>query len=127
MNTTHENSPSQPDINDATETTITVRLSVALKESLRQNAEARRLNLSDYVRVKLAGDSLPKRRPSKPRISPIERELLIELNRIGSNLNQAVRKLNAQNNQGFADRQILTDLLSAIQKIELALSSEGCE
>jgi len=48
------------------------------------------------------------------------------LNRIGINLNQAVRKLNSQEypQVNSAERQIFTQLLEMLQKIELALISE---
>jgi len=116
--------PNLPAVDNVPETTMTIRLPVALKESLKGTAESRKLNLSDYVRARLTGDSLPNRRPLKRQVSHIERDVLVELNRIGINLNQAVRKLNTHNDSSFADRQMLTDLLGVIGRIELALTSE---
>lgn len=119
------NSVLPEDKNDV-ETTITIRLPASLKEALKADAESRGINLSDYVRVKLSAQSLPIRRRPRQQVSRVERGLLVELNRIGINLNQAVRKLNSQEypQVNSAERQIFTQLLEMLQKIELALISE---
>ncbi|MBE9182446.1 hypothetical protein IQ268_28255 [Oculatella sp. LEGE 06141] len=114
--------PVLPPANNEADTTLTIRLPASLKVTLKSEAEARGINLSDYVRLKLSGAALPMRRRRQP-IHWLERSVLIELNRIGINLNQSVRKLNSQEHprENTADRQMLTQILEALQNVELAL------
>ena len=121
--------PALPEAKNRGETTITIRLPIALKHSLKAEAEARGLNLSDYLRSKLSGETAPILRRPQPRISSIDRGLLVELSRIGTNLNQAVRRLNSQSQPRVsqADRQLLLRLLETVRKVKTALTSEVSE
>jgi predicted DNA binding CopG/RHH family protein len=118
--------PILPKIEEQADTTITIRLTASLKESLRAEAEARGMNLSDYVRLKLSDQPLSSRRRVRPPLGSIERSLLVELNRIGINLNQAMRKLNSSQTS-HVNHQILVQLLQIIQRIELAITGVGDE
>lgn len=108
------------------EAKLTVRLPVSLKETLKVDAEARGLNLSDYVRLKLSDSVLPLSRRSRPQVGTIERGVIVELNRIGVNLNQMMRRLNSQKTSkaNVTDRQTLTQLLDTLRRVELALITE---
>ncbi|GAQ00197.1 plasmid mobilization protein [Leptolyngbya sp. NIES-2104] len=121
--------PVLPGAKKESETKFTIRLTDSLKESLKAEAEARGINFSDYVRSKLSGETPPIRRRNRRQVSRIDRSLLVELNRIGINLNQAVRRLNsqAQPRVSQADRQLLSQLLEKLQAVELALISEAKE
>ena len=117
--------PVLPGVRNSAETSLTIRLPASLKESLRVEAEARGLNLSDYARSKLFDEIAPIRRRPQRQVSGLDRSLLIELRRIGINLNQAVRKLNSQKQPSVnqADRQLLQTLLDVLQKVKLAFVS----
>ncbi len=118
--------PILPKIEEQADTTITIRLPVSLKESLKAEAEARGMNLSDYVRLKLSDQSLLSRRRAHPPVGSIERSLLVELNRIGINLNQAMRKINSCKTS-HVNHQILVQLLQIIERIESAITGVGDE
>lgn len=117
--------PVLPGAKKENETKLTIRLPDSLKESLKAEAEARGINFSDYVRSKLSGESTPVRRRAQRQVSGIDRSILVELSRIGINLNQAVRKLNSQTQPRInqAERQLLTQLLEKLQAVEFALIS----
>ena len=117
--------PVLPEAKNVAEASLTIRLPASLKESLRVEAQARGLNLSDYARSRLSGETAPIRRKPQRQMSELNRSLLIELNRIGTNLNQAVRKLNSQKQPSVnqADLQLLRTLLNLLQKVELAFAA----
>jgi hypothetical protein len=121
--------PVLPPAPKTTETSLTFRLPVSLKQTLKADAEARGLNLSDYLRLKLASETLPPRYRSRTQISSLDRSILIALNQMGVNLNQIARKLNSQKNSRVngADRQTLALLLDLLQRIEETLMTEPGE
>jgi hypothetical protein len=118
--------PVLPGAKKENETKLTIRLPDSLKESLKAEAKARGVNFSDHIRSKLSGESAPIRRRAQRQMSGIDRSLLVELNRIGINLNQAVRKLNSQTQPRInqADHQLLAQLLEKLQSVEFALILE---
>jgi len=118
--------PVLPGAKKEDETKLTIRLPDSLKKSLKAEAEARGINFSDYIRSKLSSESTPTRRRSRRQVNRVDRSVLVELNRIGINLNQAVRKLNSQTQPRInqADRQLLAQLLEKLQAIEFALMSD---
>lgn len=50
------------------------------------NAESLGISIPDYIRKKISGRQLP-----RTRISPENRQLFVELSRIGNNINQLTR------------------------------------
>lgn len=99
---------------------LTLRLSLPLKEALKAAAAAQGLSLSDYARLKLSDNASPKRRRVRPPVSNVNRRVLIELNRIGVNLNQRLRQLHRQDivDVTQADRQLLQHLLEVLGTIQ---------
>ena len=67
--------------------TLTVRLTDAEKDAITRNAAKARMNLTDYI---VASSLL-----TEIHVAEDTRPLLIELKRIGNNLNQITAKINA--------------------------------
>lgn len=118
--------PVLPPVKRLSETHLDIRLPSSLKAALKAEAKARGMTLSDYVRLKLSDESMPRRRPAQPlRVGKLEQTVLAELNRIGVNLNQTVRRLNRQADSRLnaADRQLLEQLLQTLQAVKRSLVS----
>lgn len=95
---------------------INIRLTFDEQLLIESQSKTYGLSVVEYVRKRALNKQLPKHT-----ISPINRELLIELSRIGNNVNQLAKR----NNQNFLDKYVfnrdlreLKDILNQI-KIEL--------
>lgn len=103
---------------------LSCRVPAEPHKDLKAWCEEQGLSLSDYVRSRLYDQPLPQRQP-KRLMSPLDRGVLIELNRLGNNLNQTVRRLNRQDNPGLndSDRQLLQSLQVQLQDIRTKLAA----
>ena len=85
--------------------TLTVRLTAAGKDAITRNAAKARMNLTDYI---VASSLL-----TEIHVAEDTRPLLIELKRIGNNLNQISMKINAGAFQSYNFQEVI-DLQKAI-------------
>ena len=89
--------------------TLTFRLGPELYARLEMAAELYHMSLSELVRQRLQGIEL---RPRRRAVA--DEELLRQLVRIGSNLNQAVHALHLMRHKGLAPQtEVLTEALQA--------------
>ena len=105
-------------------TMLTCRVPAQPHQALKAWCQSQGIPLSDYVRSRLYDQPLPQRQP-KRFVSPLDRGVLVELNRLGNNLNQTVRRLNRQDNPGLSDsdRQLLQALQTQLQDIRAQLAA----
>ena len=85
--------------------TLTVRLTAAEKDAITRNAVKARMNLTDYI---VASSLL-----TEIHVAEDTRPLLIELKRIGNNLNQISMKINAGAFTSYNFQEVI-DLQKAI-------------
>jgi len=106
---------------------LTCRVPRDQHQALKVWCETQNIKLSDWVRSRLYNTPLPSKiRPqSGPKSSQLDRQVIIELNRIGTNLNQLTRRLNSQPDSSVksVDRQLLQTLLETLNKIQTRLNS----
>ena len=106
---------------------LTCRVPRDQHQALKAWCETENIRLSDWVRSRLYDTPLPpKNRPqSGPRPSQLDRQVIIELNRMGTNLNQLTRRLNSQPDSSVksGDRQLLQTLLETLNQIQTRLNS----
>lgn len=99
--------------------TISIRLTLEQKQELIARCKARGIKVSTWVRWRVFDSPLPH---PKREIPAPNRELALELNRIGGNLNQITR---SRNFGKFAldeqDKQILTALQATLDRTWLEL------
>lgn len=102
---------------------LSCRVPCEKNQALKHWCEAQGGSLSDYVRSRLYNEPLPQPRP-RQEATTLDRQVLIELNRIGSNLNQTVRRLNRQNapRLNLNDRAVLNQLLQTLNAIKEQLA-----
>ncbi len=117
--------PVLPPLMQAETTMLSCRVPTQPHQALKAWCQAQGIPLSDYVRARLYDHPLPQRQP-KRFVTPLDRGLLVELNRLGNNLNQTVRRLNRQDNPGLndSDRQLLQTLQTQLQAIRAQLAAE---
>lgn len=58
------------------------------------NAESCGLSIADYIRKTITRKPLP-----RYKVSPYERKIFVELNRVGNNINQLTKKVHLGNHQ----------------------------
>ena len=89
-------------------TMLSCRVPAQPHQALKAWCQLQGIPLSDYVRSRLYDQPLPQRQP-KRFVSPLDRGVLVELNRLGNNLNQTVRRLHRQDHPRLSDsdRQLL--------------------
>ena len=91
---------------------VSVRLTAAERERLRQLCSASGLPASAVLRQLLSGVTIRQRPPQELH------ELYLEINRIGTNINQIARKANA----GFATKDEMKELKFLMRTIEQKMS-----
>ena len=91
---------------------VSVRLTAAERERLRQICGASGLPASAVLRQLLCGTTIRQRPPQELH------ELYLEINRIGTNINQIARKANA----GFATKDDMKELKFLMRTIEQKMS-----
>ena len=91
---------------------MSVRLTAAERERLRQLCSASGLPASAVLRQLLSGVTIRQRPPRELH------ELYLEINRIGTNINQIARKANA----GFATKDEMKELKFLMRTIEQKMS-----
>ena len=87
---------------------ISVRLTAAEREKLRRLCEVSGLPVSAVLRQLISGATIRQRPPGELH------ELYLEINRIGTNINQIARKANA----GFATKDDMKELKFLMRAIE---------
>jgi len=92
---------------------VPVRFSPDERDRLKGFAEARRLSLSDFIRRVALGRKLPQVVSAE-----INRQVYVELARIGNNLNQMVRAANGGMFK-VADMALLTRLAEVVRQLGL--------
>lgn len=93
--------------------TLTFRLAPELYARLERAAELYHMSLSEVVRQRLQGLEL---RPRRRAVA--DEELLRQLIRVGSNLNQAVHALHLMRHKGLAPQtELLTEALQRTRRI----------
>ncbi len=110
---------------------VTVRLTVAERQELEKRCGS--IQLSTYIRAGLFDYPVP--RPRRP-VPEVNRRLYVELNRIGVNLNQQTKCMNAlppEKLNGTIEDYLgtLSELKQQIQQIKacllMGIESEDCE
>lgn len=91
---------------------VSVRLNAAEREKLRQLCAVSGLPVSAVLRELISGVTIRQRPPGELH------ELYLEINRIGTNINQITRKVNA----GFATKDDMIELKFLMQVIEQKLA-----
>ena len=91
---------------------VSVRLNAAERETLRQLCAASGLPISAVLRQLISGVTIRQRPPKELH------DLYVEINRIGKNINQIVRKANA----GFATKEDIRELKFLMRTIETKMT-----
>ena len=91
---------------------VSVRLNTAEREKLRQLCAVSGLPVSAVLRELISGVTIRQRPPGELH------ELYLEINRIGTNINQITRKVNA----GFATKDDMKELKFLMRVIEQKLA-----
>ena len=105
-------------------TMLSCRVPAPQHQVLKAWCQAQGIPLSDYVRSRLYDQPLPQRQPKRC-ASPLDRGILVELNRLGNNLNQTVRRLNGSDSPSLkdSDRALLQALQAQLQEIRAKLAA----
>lgn len=69
---------------------VNVRMTIQDYCNVSKNAKTVGLSITDYIRKICAGKPLPKKK-----LSPLDRELFVQLSRIGNNINQLTKIYNS--------------------------------
>ncbi|AKA34211.1 plasmid mobilization protein [Flagellimonas lutaonensis] len=95
---------------------IQVNIRMTTNEYLKvsTNAETLGISIADYIRKTCTGKSLPTKK-----INPLDRELFVELSRIGNNLNQLTKVYNS----GIRDPFNMKEQLIAVKDLLTFLKS----
>jgi len=88
-----------------------VRVTAAERIFVEEQAANAGLSLSEYQRLRLLKKKVPPRRASA------DQALLVELNRVGVNLNQIARRINAGRNLPPDFPDLLAEVRAAVQKV----------
>ncbi|MBD2092577.1 hypothetical protein H6F67_22265 [Microcoleus sp. FACHB-1515] len=101
---------------------LTCRVPRQKNQALKSWCKDNNISFADWVRARLYDAPLPRAKPAK-RTSTLDRQIYIELNAIGVNLNQAVRRLNSQElpRLSLDDRNLLDHLLKKLNEIQQKL------
>ncbi|MDK2772907.1 MAG: MobC family plasmid mobilization relaxosome protein [Flavobacterium sp.] len=94
---------------------VNIRLTCEEQLLLEEYSKTYGLSVVEYVRKRALNKQLPKHI-----ISPINRELLIELSRIGNNVNQLAKR----NNQNFLDKYVFNRDLKELKDILNLIKTE---
>lgn len=97
---------------------VNIRLTFDQQILIESLAQTYGLSVVEYVRKRALNKQLPKHT-----ISPINRELLIELSRIGNNVNQLAK----QNNQNFLNKYVFNRDLRELKEILNQIKTELLE
>ena len=92
---------------------IAFRISQSEYLIVTNNAETIGLSIAEYIRRKIIGKSLPKKK-----VSPLDRKLFVELSRVGNNLNQLTRVSNSGIRDPFRIREQLMELKEILQYLK---------
>lgn len=97
-----------------------VNIRLTLEEQILVESQSKTYGLSvvEYVRKRALNKQLPKHA-----LSPINRELLIELSRIGNNVNQLAKK----SNQNFLEKYVFNRDLRELKEILNQIKTELLE
>ncbi|WP_431126270.1 plasmid mobilization protein [Flagellimonas flava] len=85
---------------------LNVRVTVKDYLIIADNADTLGITITDFIRMKVTGKVLPRKR-----ISPEDRKLFIELGRIGNNINQLTKKVHL----GMCNAPLLIEKLSEVR------------
>lgn len=77
------------------------------------NAQTIGLSLAEYIRKKVTGKSLPKKK-----VSPLDRKLFVELSRVGNNLNQLAKIVNSGIRDPFSIHKQLEEVKTVLQHLK---------
>ena len=77
------------------------------------NAETIGLSIAEYIRRKVTGKSLPKKK-----VGPLDRKLFVELSRVGNNMNQLTRVANSGIRDSFSINEQLSELKELLQYLK---------
>ena len=94
---------------------VNIRLTFDQQILIESLAQTYGLSVVEYVRKRALNKQLPKHT-----ISPINRELLIELSRIGNNVNQLAKR----NNQNFLEKYVFNRDLRELKEILNQIKTE---
>lgn len=106
------------DINNLKVFQVNIRLTLEEQILVESQSKTYGLSVVEYVRKRALNIQLPKHT-----ISPINRELLIELSRIGNNVNQLAKK----SNQNFLDKYVFNRDLRELKEILNQIKTELLE
>ena len=95
--------------------TVVIAFRVSQNEYLivANNAETIGLSIAEYIRRKITGKSLPKKK-----VSPLDRKLFVELSRVGNNLNQLARVSNSGIRDPFGINKQLAEVKMLLQYLK---------
>lgn len=97
---------------------VNIRLTAEEQVFVENQASSYGISVVEYVRKRALNKQLPKHA-----LSPINRELLIELSRIGNNVNQLAKK----SNQNFLDKYVFNRDLRELKEILNQIKTELLE
>jgi len=97
---------------------VNIRLTAEEQVFVENQASYYGISVVEYVRKRALNKQLPKHA-----LSPINRELLIELSRIGNNVNQLAKK----SNQNFLDKYVFNRDLRELKEILNQIKTELLE
>lgn len=81
--------------------------------TISNNAETIGLSMAEYIRRKVTGKSLPKKK-----VSPLDRKLFVELSRVGNNLNQIAKIVNSGIRDPFSIHTQIEEVKMVLQYLK---------
>lgn len=92
---------------------VNVRMTADEYGRLSTNAEIIGLSITEYIRRKSTGQSLPNKK-----VSPLDRKLFVELSRVGNNLNQLTKVSNSGIRDPFGISEQLAEVKTVLQHLK---------
>lgn len=83
------------------------------------SAETIGLSIAEYIRRKITGKTLPKKK-----VSPLNRKLFIELSRVGNNLNQLAKVINSGIRDPFSILRQLEEVKTLLQYLKSNITND---
>ena len=96
---------------------VNVRMSAEEYLKVSSNAETLGISVADYVRKLGSGEPLPKKK-----VNPMDRELFVQLSRIGNNINQLTKIYNSGIRDAFNVKEQLSEINGLLTIIKSTIS-----
>ncbi|MEM8926734.1 MAG: plasmid mobilization relaxosome protein MobC [Bacteroidota bacterium] len=97
---------------------VNVRMTAGEYVKVSTKAETLGISVADYIRKIGSGKSLPKKK-----VNPMDRELFVQLSRIGNNINQLTKVYNSGVRDPFNIKEQLIEVKNLLQFLKSNISN----